>query len=307
MECKRLGVTDLEISRVGFGCWAMGGTRWGKVDDQDSIAAVHEALNLGVNFFDTADVYGFGHSEEILCQALGNHRNQVVIATKFGLNWDETTGKTFRDCSPKRVAEALEGSLRRLKLDCIPLYQIHWPDPKTPICATMEALQKCQQAGRIRYIGLSNFSPELIGEAQTVSRVESLQVLYNVLERDIEKEMLPFCQRQQIGVVIYGPLVRGLLSGKYGFGAKFRKDDFRSWDENFQGERFKRNLTMVDRLRQVGIRYGKSPSQVAIRWILDNPYITCAITGIRKPEQIAENAGAVNWRLSQEDREFLVS
>lgn len=307
MEHKRLGLTDLEISRVGFGCWAMGGSRWGNVDDQDSIAAVHEALNLGVNFFDTADVYGFGHSEEILCQALGNHRNQVVIATKFGVNWDKKTGKTFRDCSPYRVVEALEGSLRRLKLDCIPLYQIHWPDPKTPICATMEALQKSQQAGKIRYIGLSNFSPELIREAQTVLRVESLQVPYNVLEHDIEKEILPFCQGQQVGVLVYGPLVHGLLSGKYRYGVKFEKDDFRSWDENFQGERFKRNLTMVDRLRQVGIRYGKSPSQVAIRWILDNPYITCAITGIRRPEQIAENAGAVNWRLSQEDREFLVS
>ena len=141
MEYKRLGLTDLEISRVGFGCWTMGKSRWGKVYDQDSIASVHEALNQGINFFDTADVYGFGHAEKILCKALGSHRNQVVIATKFGVNWDEK-GNTSRDCSPKRVVEALEGSLRRLKLDCIPLYQIHWPDPKTPIWVTMEAFKK---------------------------------------------------------------------------------------------------------------------------------------------------------------------
>jgi len=306
MEYKRLGLTDLDISRLGFGCWAIGGSRFAEVDDRDSIAAVREALNQGINFFDTADVYGFGHSEEILCKALGSHRKEVVIATKFGINWDEN-GKTTRDCSPKRVVEALEGSLRRLKLDCIALYQIHWRDPKVPVGETMEGLKKCQQAGKIRYIGCSNFSSYLMSEALKTSRLESVQVAYNAVERNVEEETLPFCQKHEVGVLAYSPLAQGVLTGKYEYGAEFAKDDFRSRSENFQGERFKTNLAMADRLKELGIRYGKTPSQVAIRWILDNPSITCAIAGIRKPEQIIENAGSLNWRLSQKDREFLMS
>jgi aryl-alcohol dehydrogenase-like predicted oxidoreductase len=304
MEYQRLGQTELEISRVGFGCWTMGGSRWGKVDDRDSIAAVHQALDLGVNFFDTADVYGFGHSEEILSQALGSRRHQVVIATKFGVSWDKE-GNTSRDCSPKRLVAALEGSLRRLKLDCIPLYQIHWPDWKTPIGAVMEALKECQRAGKIRYIGCANFSPDIIREAQKTARLESLQMPYNILERDIEEEVLPFCRDEEIAVLAYQPLAHGLLSGKYAYGARFGEDDFRSGDRNFQGETFKRNLKLVERLKQVAARHGKSPGQVAIRWILDNPAVTSAITGIRNPEQIAENVGAMDWRLSAEDSETI--
>ena len=304
MEYEKLGLTDLVISRIGFGCWAMGGSRGATVDDHNSIRAVHEALNSGINFFDTADVYGFGHSEEILCKALGNDRNQVVIATKFGIKWDEN-GNTSRDCSPARVVEALEGSLRRLKLDCMPLYQIHWPDPKTDISSTMDALKKAQEAGKIRYIGCSNFPPHMIREVAAIARIESVQVPYNVVDRSIEKEMLSLCKEYQFGVLVYSPLAQGVLSGKYTYGTRFKEDDFRSNSDNFQGATYSRNLSMAEKMKKIGIPHGKSPSQVAIRWVLDNPHITCAITGIRKPAQITENIGALHWHLSDEDRKFL--
>lgn len=304
MEYNKLGSTDLEISCIGFGCWAIGGHGYGKVDDRESIRAIHKALDLGINFFDTADVYGFGHSEEILSKALGSQRTKVIIATKFGVTWDEN-GNTLRDCSPKRIIEALEGSLSRLKIDCIPLYQIHWHDGKTPIYETMEAIKKCQEAGKIRYIGCSNLSTELVLEASKIHRIESVQVLYNFVQRDLEKEIKYF-EASQMGVIAYGVLGRGLFTGKYGLNAKFGDNDTRNRDENFQGENLRKNLQLVDVLRKIGKRYGKSPSQVAIRWVLDNPGITCALTGIKKPEQIIENSGAVGWRLLQEDWKALV-
>jgi len=174
MEYKKLGETDLEISRIGFGCWAIGGHGYGKVDDNESIEAIKKALDSGINFFDTADVYGFGHSEEILGKALGTQRNDVIIATKFGINWKEN-GHTFKDCSAKRVVKAVENSLRRLKIDTIPLYQIHWPDPNTTLQETMGALIDCQKSGKIRYIGSSNFNAGLIEQIQKIGRIESLQ------------------------------------------------------------------------------------------------------------------------------------
>lgn len=304
MEYEKLGLTDLEVSRIGFGCWAMGGSRGASVDDSDSIQAVHEALNYGINFFDTADVYGFGHSEEILCKALGNYRNQVVIATKFGVKWD-SDGNTSRDCSPARVVEALEGSLRRLKLDCIPLYQIHWPDPKTDLSLTLDALKRMQEAGKIKHIGCSNFPPYMINEIAQIARVESLQAPYNVVDRSIEKEILALCWENQISVLVYSPLAQGVLSGKFTESTRFKDADFRSKSANFQGVTYARNLALAEKLKIVGIPYGKSPSQVAIRWILDNPYITCVITGIRKPAQISENIGALDWHLSDDDKRIL--
>ncbi len=302
MEYRKLGLTDLKISRIGFGCWAIGGHGWGKVDDRDSIAAIHKALDLGINFFDTADVYGLGHSEEILSKALGNQRNKIIIATKFGVKWNKN-GKISHDINPKRVIEALDSSLRRLKIDCIPLYQIHWPDLKTPISETMEVLEKCQKAGKIKYIGCSNFSSDLIHNAQKISRLESLQAPYNIIERDIEKELLSCCQEYQMSVITYSPLVQGLFSGKYGKDSKFDKQDIRSQYKNWQGEKFEANLKIIDKLKEIGIRYNKTPAQVAIRWVLDNPFITCAITGIQKPEQIEENVGAMDWKLLKDDRE----
>ncbi len=304
MEYQKLGLTDLIISRIGFGCWAMGGYGWGKVDDKESIAAVHKALDLGINFFDTADVYGFGHSEEILSKALGSYKNKVVIATKFGMKWDKN-GKTTKDISPKRLAEALDASLKRLKIDCIPLYQIHWPDSKTPIPEIMEALKKYQKSGKIRYIGCSNFSVKLIKEAQNCSRVESLQAPYNIKEIEIERELIPCAQKYKMGIITYSTLVQGLFTGKYGEKPKFNRNDVRSRYESWVGKKFEKNLKTVEKLKKLSASYGKSPAQIAIRWVLDNPNITSALVGIQKSEQVQENIGAVDWKLSEKDRKSL--
>lgn len=304
MEYKRLGLTDSKISRVGFGCWAIGGHGWGKVDDEDSISAIRKALDLGVNFFDTADVYGFGHSEKILSKALGAYRNKVVIATKFGLRWDKT-GKISKDISPKRVVEALDGSLKRLGIDCVTLYQIHWPDNKTPIFETMEALKKCQEKGKIKYIGCSNFSIDLIKEAQKISRIESWQMPYNIRMREIEGKILPFCYKHKISMITYSTLMQGLFSGKYSEDSKFEKKDIRSHYEDWVGVNFTKNLKIVNKLKSLAFNYNKSQAQVAIRWVIDNPRVTCALVGVKKQNQVEQNVNVFGWKLSKKDREYV--
>jgi aryl-alcohol dehydrogenase-like predicted oxidoreductase len=306
MEYKKLGKTDLEVSRIGFGCWAIGGHGYGKVDDIESIQAIQKALSLGVNFFDTADVYGFGHSEEILSRALGSERNKVIIATKFGVSWDQD-GKTYKNCSSKRIVEALEGSLSRLRIDCIPLYQIHWYDGITPMDEMMETLKKYQKEGKIRYMGCSNFSAELISEAFKVQRLESNQLLYNLVQRKSEIDILRCAEELKMGIIVYGSLARGLFSGHYGLDATFIGNDTRGKDKNFQGEKLKRNLQWLDKIKEIGIAYHKSPSQTAIRWVLENGNVTCAMVGIKKAIQIEENVGAIGWRLNKEDFQFLSS
>jgi aryl-alcohol dehydrogenase-like predicted oxidoreductase len=304
VEHRRLGPTDLKVSRVGFGGWPIGGHGWGPVDDHQSIGAVHKALDLGVTLFDTADVYGFGHSEEILCQALGERRKDVVLATKFGVRWNER-GETCLDLTPRWVEEALEGSLRRLKLDCLPLYQMHKPDPKTPIEETMAALKLCQQEGKIRYIGCSNFSVDMTIRADRESRLGSSQSAYNLIDRAMEVELLPCSVELGIGVIAHSPLAKGLLSGKFGMNAHFAPNDIRSRSPYFQPGPLEKNLKAVERLREVARRYGKTPAQVALRWLLDNPAVMSVIPGIKTPEQAIENAGAMGWSLAKEDYEML--
>lgn len=304
MEYMRFGLTDLNISPIGMGCSAIGGYDYGRVDDQDSVAAIQKALELGINFFDTADVYGFGHAEEILSQGLGIDRHEVVIATKFGVKWD-ADGKTSRDLSPQRVVQALEVSLRRLKLDCIPVYQIHWPDSKTPIEETLEALKRCQEAGKVRYVGCCNFPADLVKDAQAYCRMESLQLPYSLAERGSRETMRHCHEKYHMAILTYSSLAQGLFSGKYGPDSKFEETDLRRRSDLFRGERFKSNLTLLERLRVVGERYGRTPAQAAIRWILEEPSVACALTGVKKPEQIEENLGALGWRLSPSDIEFL--
>jgi aryl-alcohol dehydrogenase-like predicted oxidoreductase len=300
MEYARLGLTDLKISRIGFGCWAIGGHGYGRVNDDESIEAVRKALDLGINFFDTADVYGFGHSEEILGKALGAKRNEVVIATKFGINWDSREN-TFKDCSPKRVLEALENSLRRLGVGTIALYQIHWPDPRTPLAETMDALLKCQKAGKIKYIGLSNFEKGSIEQIQKIGRVESLQSSYNLLERSVEKDVLPCCHQFKMAFLAHTPLARGFLSGKYEAGHDFPELDTRNQSDYFSNKQMDEKYRLLGALGEIGYRYGKTVSQVALRWILDNPLVTCTIVGIKSRNQLEENLTAMDWRLSPED------
>lgn len=306
MEYKRLGTTNLEISRIGFGCWAIGGHGYGNVDDQESIKAIQKALDMGVNFFDTADVYGFGHSEEILSKALGSQRDKVVVATKFGVNWDKN-GNTYKDCSPKRIIESLDASLKRLNIDCIPLYQMHWHDGKTPIEDVMGTLLKCRDAGKILHIGCSNFSKELISRASEISRVESYQCLYNLNKRQYENIIIYSSKKLNISVLTYGVIGRGIFSAKYNKDNQFGKNDTRMNDSEFQGEKYNKNILIAEKLNQIGKKYGKSSVQVAIRWVLENSNVTCAITGSKTFDQVAENVGSSGWFLDQNDMKIIDS
>ena len=301
MEYRKLGLTDLEVSRLGFGCWGIGGHGYGHTDDEVSIRAIRGALDSGINLFDTADVYGFGHSEEILRKALGGRRKDVVIATKFGLAWDKR-GKAYRDCSPRRIAEAVEGSLRRLELECIPLYQMHWYDGITPFEEVLEALEKLKKTGKIKHVGCSNIPLDLIIKTKNSScRIESFQTLYNIMERTSELSIHYCANMLNMGVLAYGVIARGLFSGKYDSRSVFGDLDTRSRDSNFQGEKLESNLGLVRVLKDIGGRHGKTPSQVAIAWVLNNPDVTSALVGIKYLEQVMENIEAVSWVLNQEE------
>lgn len=304
MEYKKLGKTDLEISRIGFGCWAIGGHGYGKVDDNESIRAIQTALDSGINFFDTADVYGFGHSEEILCKGLGRQRKKVIIATKFGVNWDKN-GKTFKDSSAKRVVKALENSLRRLKIDTIPLYQIHWPDRHTALQETMGALVDCQKRGKIKYIGCSNFDGSLIENIQKIGRIESLQSSYNLVNRSVEKGILRSCQKFNMAFIAHSPLARGFLSGRYKIGHKFFELDTRGKSPYFSRRHLKKKKELLDKMKNIGEHYCKTVSQVALRWLLDNPMVTCVVVGSKNIHQVKENIASADWTLCLEDFENL--
>ncbi|HYB21604.1 MAG TPA: aldo/keto reductase [Thermodesulfobacteriota bacterium] len=303
MEYKKLGKTKLEVSRIGFGCWAIGGHGYGTVNDYESISAIKKAMDLGINFFDTADVYGFGHSEMILGKALGDRRKDVIIGTKFGVRWDEN-GRTYRDCSAKSVCEALEGSLRRLGVDCIPLYQIHWHDGRTPIGETIEALQKCRIAGKIKYFGCSNVPLELIKEINKFEGFVSVQLLYNMAHRENERLIQECHEVLGIGTLVYGVLMRGFFSGKYNGQINWGDNDTRAKEDDFRGKRLSQNLVIVQNLKKEAKCYNRLPVQIAVRWVLDHSFVTCAIVGAKNEDQITENVGAIGWAL---DKKFRLS
>lgn len=306
MEYKRLGSTDLEISRIGFGCWAIGGHGYGIVDDQESIKAIQKALDVGINFFDTAGVYGLGHSEEILSKALGSQRNQVVVATKFGVNWDNN-GKTYKDCSPKRILESLDASLKRLKIDCIPLYQMHWHDGKTPIEDVMETLLKCRHAGKILHVGCCNLSKDFMLRASKILKVESYQCLYNLASLQNENTIKYFSEKLGISPLVYSVIGRGVFSSKYNKNSQFKENDTRISDVDFRGANYEKNVLIAEKLNEIGKKYEKSSVQVAIRWVLENFNIACAITGSKTVEQVSENADSIGWLLDQSDMELINS
>src|SRR5574341_102636 len=304
MEYRTLAATDLNVSRIGFGCWALGGYGWGRVDDRQSVAAVRAALDLGVNLFDTADVYGIGYSEEILAEALGECRRDVVIATKFGVTWDAQHGSSRVDVGPQRVVEALEGSLRRLQLDAIPLYQIHRPDGTTPIEETLGALTRCQEAGKVRWIGCCNFPADLLRAARAAARVVSIQAPYNIVDRGVETTLLGTCRELDVDVLAYGSLAQGLFSGKYEAEPRFDREDVRSRSAYFHGTAYGRNRFVVDRLKEVAAACGRTPAQVAIRWVLDNPAVACALVGIKTVAQLMEDT-EIDWVLSPANRALI--
>jgi aryl-alcohol dehydrogenase-like predicted oxidoreductase len=282
----------------------MGGYDYGKVVDDESIKAVRKALDMGINFFDTADIYGFGHAEEVLSGALGNDRHKVVIATKFGLTWDKE-GNVTRDSSAKRVVTALEASLRRLKVDAISLYQVHWIDPVTPIEETVGALLKCQQEGKVRYIGFSNVDRTLIEKAQKICRIDSIQSSYNLLNRLAEREVIPFCHKSDIAFVAHSPLARGFLTGKYDTGQNFTGADTRAKSAYFSMEMSVEKGQVLEEIQRIGIQCGHTSTHVVLRWILDNPLITALVMGVKKMNQLEEGVGSLGWKLNPMDYDSL--
>lgn len=292
MEYRKLGSTEFEVSVVAMGCWALGNDPkfWGPVDDNESVAAIQKGLDLGVNLIDTAAAYGCGHSEQIVGKAIARRRDQIVLATKCGIVWDEAGGEKRRCLQPESVRAECEASLRRLRVETIDLYQLHWSDPETPIAKTMEAMVRLREQGKIRAIGVSNFSCEQISEARQHGPVECLQPPLSMLETQATEELLPYCQEYGIGVIAWGPMAHGLLTGKFDASSTF--SGFRADHALFRGEGFKRSLATVDRLRGVADRLGCTLAQLALRWVIQQPGVTAAIAGAKKASQVKENADA---------------
>jgi len=300
MEYRNLGSSGLTVSAVGLGAWAIGGGSWGEVDDQESIAAVHRAIELGVTFIDTAPVYGRGRSEEVVGRALEGRREAVVLATKFGIVWDEgNEAETRHDGSRDGILREVEISLGRLRTDHIDLYQHHWPDPETDIAETARTVADLHEQGAIRAIGVSNYSVEQMREWLDYAPLHSLQPPYSMLRRDIEEAILPFCREHDIATVVYSPLHKGLLTGK--FTAESTFTDLRKGQADFEGERFLRNLRIVEALRAIADRHGRTAAQLAINWTIHQPGVTVAICGARRASQVEENVGGADWLLTDQD------
>jgi len=304
MEYRQLGKSGIRVSAVAFGAWAIGGPGqwgWGSVDDNQSVAAIRRALELGVNFIDTADAYGRGHSEEIIAKAIGNQRKDVVIATKAGIVVDDQGNEVGVSGRRDYILHACEASLRRLQTDTIDLYQVHSPDEKTPLEETMGALSDLLQQGKVRTVGVSNYPLAMLEESARLIELTSLQPPYSLFNRGIEADLLPWCKQHSLTVLAYAPMAHGLLSGKYTAGMKFAEGDWRARDEHFQGEKFERNLRVVERLRRIAAESGRTVAQLAIAWVLSQSDNLIALAGARRAEQIEETAKAADWILSRQD------
>ena len=304
MNRRKLGNSDLAITPIGFGAWAVGGPwqfGWGEQNDRDSIAAIHRALELGVNWIDTAAIYGLGHSEEVVAKALRDWTGErPYVFTKCGMVWNEKgeVGYSLRAESVRRECEA---SLRRLDVPVIDLYQIHWPaDEFTETAEGWATMAELQKEGKVRWIGVSNFSLEELQKVHAVAPVTSLQPPYSLIRRDAEKDLLPFCERENIGVIVYSPMASGLLTGAMTRErvANLSADDWRRGNPEFQEPKLSQNLSVVERLRAIGTRHGKAPGEVAIAWTLLNPAVTGAIVGARNAKQVDGIIGGATLRLT---------
>ncbi len=309
MKTRKLGNSDLQLTPVGYGAWAIGGSgwdfAWGHQDDADSTAAIHRSLELGVNWIDTAAVYGIGHSEEVVARALKDwHGPRPYVFTKCVLRWDDK-GHVTQDHSAESIRKECEDSLRRLEVELIDLYQMHWPPSDNgpgleEAWQTMAALQK---EGKVRWIGVSNFNAAQIKRAEKFATVTSLQPPYSLMRRQVETEVLPYCRQQGIGVISYAPMASGLLTGAMTRerAAALPPDDFRSKSPEFREPRLSKNIELVERLRKVGERHGRSPGEVAIAWVLSNPAVTGAIVGARNAKQAEGVMRAGELKLSLEE------
>jgi aryl-alcohol dehydrogenase-like predicted oxidoreductase len=297
-----LGITGLEVSTICFGTWQLGG-EWGSFDEGEATAAIRRAHDLGINFFDTAHGYGWGESERLLGRALAGElssdRDSIVIATKGGLRMEGD--RLLRDSSPGWLREGVDRSLAALGLDHVDLYQVHWPDPDTPFSETAGALEELVEAGKVRHVGVSNFDAGQMAEFSRTRPVETLQPPYHLFRREPEEEILPYCLENDIGVLVYGPLAHGLLSGAIGEDVSFSDDDWRRGSDLFEGESLKRNLAVVRRLSELAAEGGHTVSQLAVAWTLANPAVHVSIVGTRNADHIAESVEAAAISLGDDD------
>lgn len=307
MEYRTLGGSDLEVSVIGFGAWGIGGAPFWKTEgDDESIRAIRKAFDLGITLFDTAPVYGFGHSEELMGKALKPVRDKAIIATKCGLSWSkEELGAISNDCTKKAILKEIDQSLKRLQTDWIDLYQVHWPDPKTPQKETMEALLEIQEQKKIRYIGVSNYSVEQMQDCLQYGKIVSIQPEYSLLQRSIEKETVPFCRENDIGIIAYSPLASGVLTGKYD-----KKTRFTDWRSKgligvFKGDGYVKNIGRIDELKKIAESAGKTCAQMAINWVVRQPGLTCALVGVKNEIQMEANLKSIGWELDSNQQEHL--
>jgi aryl-alcohol dehydrogenase-like predicted oxidoreductase len=308
MEYRQFGKTDIEVSAIGFGCWEIGGT-YGRIDESQFERAVRQAIDNGINCFDTAEAYGMGVSEEALARALGGRRQDVSIVTKFGVGYDEMPGR--RDSSHQRVMASIEKSLQRLQTDHVDVYLVHWPDPSTPFDETMHALDDILRQGKARYIGVSNFRLAQIETCMRLRPIDVVQYGWNMFDRRMQAEIFPYCAAQRIGVMAYGSLAYGLLSGTFHSGMRFEESDWRSkggmlgnlnlFRTLFGPEHFLSNLDAVEDLKRFAAKYDRTLPQFALRWTLSNPVVNTALVGFREPAEVTENLDALGWTISAGD------
>ena len=308
MEYRRLGRTDLRVSAIGFGCWEISGT-YGAVDTAQFNAAVHRALDAGMNCFDTAEAYGMGVSEQALSRALGARRKDVCLVTKVGVGYPEAANR--RDSGRARIMASLEQSLKRLATDHVDVYLIHWPDSNTPFEETFQALDDIVRQGKARYIGVSNFRPDQLEACMKLRRIDVVQYGWNMFDRRMRREIFPWCQANGVGVMAYGSLAYGMLSGTFRSDMKFDEADWRSkrgalgslnlFRTMFGAEHFARNLHAVEEIKTIAAKYNKTLPQFALGWTLSHPAIHTGLVGFRRPEEVSENLGALGFTISPED------
>ena len=308
MEHRPFGRTGLQVSAIGFGCWEIGGG-YGAIEQSEFAHAVGRALDLGINCFDTAEGYGFGASERALAQALGSRRREAILVTKFGIGYREKPN--LRDASAARLRTSIESSLANLRTDCIDVYLVHWPDHVTPFEETMRALEDVVREGKARFVGLSNFQRDEIDSCMRVRRVDVVQYGWNLFDRRMQREVFPYCREHGVGVMAYGSLAYGLLTGTFRRDTSFGSDDWRAradkmgsiklFDTLFGPDHFQRNLDVVDDLKALAARHGRSLPQLALRWAIANPVVSTALVGCRTVAEVEDNAGALDWKITEAD------
>jgi aryl-alcohol dehydrogenase-like predicted oxidoreductase len=312
MEKRTLGKTDIQVPVISFGAWAIGGSMWGGSDAEAAVRAIQKGIDLGITCIDTAAIYGMGHSETLVGKAVAGRRSEVIVATKCGLRWDLDDGqfffegltpegeprKIFRNLRPDSIRYECDQSLKRLGVDYIDLYQCHWPDPTSNLDDTMETLEDLRTQGKIRAIGVSNFTVDMLKECQKTVTLASDQPKYNALERDIEEEILPFCRENNIGVLAYSPMAMGLLTGKVTVDREFKGDDTRKGRPWFQLENRKRVLDMLEKVKPIAENHDATVGQVFINWTFSQPGLTTALVGARNEQQVTENARAADFTLT---------